>query len=148
MTIIQALELMKTHVVTIRDDCSLADAIDRMDLYQVDELPVINSDGELCGSVNEADIASELATILSSQAAVVCPGTTVVQDISRVKVRETMSHTVSAIHETVEVTQEMVHSMLISQRRVPVVDSENKVVGSLNRVDIIQALFEGTLLFD
>lgn len=146
MNVLQVLEIMKTHVVTVRGDSTLADAIDRMDLYQVDELPVVDADGILMGMISEFIIARTLAELAGRTDNL---GSVDFSEfasfLSLQLVPESMSHDVVSVRDIDEVTPELVLQILTEQRRVPVLDSENKIVGTLNRVDIIQALFERTI---
>jgi predicted transcriptional regulator len=140
MTVLQALEIMKTHVVTVQLDSTLGDAIDRMDLYQVDELVVVDGDGRLCGMLCEHDVANTVANTLvaHSQSGDIKLANTlllmgfIVQDIPKVL-------------DTDSITEDLIRAILATHRRIPVVDDNHIVVGTLNRVDIIQALFEGTI---
>jgi len=52
----QALELMKTHVVKTTPDATLSEAVDLMDLYQVSGLPVVDGEGRLVGMLTEQDV--------------------------------------------------------------------------------------------
>ncbi len=145
MNVMQALEIMKTHVVTVQRDSNLADAVDLMDLYQVDELPVVDEGGRLCGILRESEIALLVASRTSGSdenAAVSFAG---IEDIAGLLVRDTMSHEMLKVMDTDEISTQIVRTMLTSARRIPVIDSNDRIVGTLNRVDIIQTLFEGTI---
>ncbi len=135
MTTIQALEMMKTHLVTVRDNSTLSDAVDRMDLYQVDELPVVNEEQQLCGWLREYDIAAALR--LEN-----------VETAGSLQITELMQAPPTTVQDTDIVTQELITTLLTNYRRMPVVDAEGKVIGTLNRVDIIQALLEKTIIFN
>src|SRR5260221_12958353 len=52
----QVRELMKTHVVKTTPDAPLAEAVDLMDIYQVNSLPVVDTEGRLVGILSEEDI--------------------------------------------------------------------------------------------
>ena len=43
----QVMEVMKTHVVKTSPEATLSQAVDLMDLYQVNCLPVVEEDGRL-----------------------------------------------------------------------------------------------------
>ena len=135
MTSIQALEMMKTHLVTVRDNSTLSDAVDRMDLYQVDELPVLNEEAHLCGWLRETDIAAAFR-IDDIQAA------------ASYKIIDLMQQPPPTVKDTDLITQELITTLLATFRRMPVVDAGGKLIGTLNRVDIIQALLENTMFFN
>jgi CBS domain-containing protein len=121
---------MKTHVVTVEPDARLAEAIDLMDVYQVRSLPVVTADGLLCGMLSECDVTNALQIAAAT---------------ARRPVREVMSAPAIAVRE--EDTARDACDILLScgLNRVPVLRSDGKVVGVLNRVDVLQALFEGHL---
>jgi len=146
MTVIQALEMMKTHVVTVRLDSTLADAVDRMDLYQVDELPVVDGDARLCGMLLESDVALAVAKlVLTATGSKSASGVDGAADVAEHRVKSIMQTNILSVRDTEEVTLSLIVEILEDCRRVPVVDAEGKIVGTLNRVDIIQALFERTI---
>lgn len=136
MTVLQALEIMKTHVVTVLSDSTLGDAIDRMDLYQVDELVVVDGDGRLCGMLREFDVANTLAAHLQSGD---------LRLANTQSLNEYITQEALKVKDADYVTEDLIRTILTTHRRVAVVDDGDVVVGTLNRVDIIQALFEGTI---
>ena len=146
MNLFQALEIMKTHIVTVQSDSTLADAIDRMDLYQVDELPVVDDEGRLSGMIREYDIARSLiAKANGTDSPDYLSNTGSAAAIAATLVRQSMTCEIFSVLDTDELTTELALKLLKVYRRIPVIDEEQRVVGTLNRVDIIQALFEGTI---
>src|SRR5258708_5005587 len=53
----KVVELMKTHIVKISPEASLADAVDMMDLYQLTSIAVVDTDGLLLGVIHESTIS-------------------------------------------------------------------------------------------
>ncbi|NUL81375.1 MAG: CBS domain-containing protein [Armatimonadetes bacterium] len=53
----KVMEYMSAHIATVRPDAPLRDAIDKMDLYQLTALPVVDEDLRVLGIVTEADVA-------------------------------------------------------------------------------------------
>ena len=142
--VMQTLELMKTHVVKTSPAASLGEAVDLMDLYQVNGLPVIDADGILCGYLAEADV---LAAMHLSDRSFLLPASL---GADRRSVREKpvgafMRTSVISVPEDVDLTDAC--RLLLDQclKRVPVVDAKGRVVGVLNRIDVIQAIFDGTV---
>lgn len=135
---------MKTHVVKTSPDASLGEAADLMDLYQVNGLPVVDAEGVLCGYLSEADLLS--AMHLSDSGAT--SGDIAGRD--RRSVREkavggVMRTAVVSVSEDIQLI-DACHLLLDHRlKRVPVVDVRGRVVGVLNRIDVIQAIFEGTV---
>ncbi len=146
----QARNLMKTHVVKTTPEASLGEAVDLMDIYQVDSMPVVNSEGRLCGVIAETDIIenvfgkpaperpaqqdsdSHLPRLDSADAATRC-------------VSAAMQGHVLSVSEDGDV--ETVARLLFvnDYTRLPVTNEFSEVVGTLNRIDILQAIFERTL---
>lgn len=132
-----ALELMKTHVVTLSSTATLADAVDLMDLYQVSGLPVLDEDGKLCGMLTERDVVRALDAGLGREPHVAAGR------VAAEPVGNWMSAPAVSIPEQAEITLAFWPLFAEGRKRIPVVDPEGKVVGTLNRIDFIQALFEG-----
>ena len=124
--------MMKTHVQKIGPEATLAQAVDLMDLYQTPALPVVDADNRLVGMITERDIA-EIVLRVGSRGAI------------SLTVEKVMSRPAVAVEEDTDV-MEAARLMLEKRlKRVPVVTDAGEVVGMLNRVDVLQALFEGTL---
>jgi len=137
---------MKTHVVKTTPNATLSEVVDLMDIYQVDSLPVVDDQSRLCGIIAEQDIAG---VVLNH-----CAGTdrediageefsgAIAHKISRITVAEIMQGGVLAIGET-EDANELARLILVNDyTRIPVTTSDEVVVGTLNRIDIIQSLLE------
>ena len=143
----QALELMKTHVVVTTPGETLGNALDLMDLYQVDALPVVDDMGQLCGMLAEQDVLhaflyeialdTDDATLLAS-----LQQKAFVRDL---KVAEVMTHNAMRIIATADAREACLLLLRSGQKRLPVINDEGEVVGTFNRIDVCQALFEGIL---
>jgi CBS domain-containing protein len=165
----QALELMKTHVVKTTPEATLSEAIDLMDLYQVNGLPVVDGEGRLCGMLTEQDV---LRALLSEGAARSLledadtgekaeggkPDTRtsgrkvrsaaelgLAVEAGGYKVQDWMTQPAISVAETAEVRMAARLMLARHLKRLPVITEEGKVIGVLNRIDVCQALFEGTL---
>ena len=132
---LQALEFMKTHVVKTTPDESLSGAIDLMDLYQAHELPVVNSEGILCGMITESDIRSAIPRDWHAQKI----------QVGILKVSDFMTKEVISVSEHSDFRETAIMMFEKNLKRIPVTTNEGKVIGTLNRVDILQAIFEGIL---
>lgn len=140
--LIQTLEMMKTHVQRIAPDAHLSEAVDLMDLYQVRSLPVVDSEGSLIGILSERDILTAIfaeaeALERNSFSSWARAGERLVCDL--------MTSPVVSVHETEEVHGALLLMFQHELNRIPVLTEQNRVIGILNRVDVLQALFEGTL---
>jgi len=131
---VRVLELMRSHVVTISPTASLAEAVDKLDLYQVSGLPVLDENDRLIGVVTEHDVISW-----------VLPGSREgKQDPASVTVSEVMTAPAAHIDEYADV-MDAVRLMLERRiKRLPVT-SGGRLVGIISRIDVCQAILEGRL---
>ncbi len=141
VSVIQAVAMMKSHLVTASAESTIAEAIDRMDIYQVDELPVIDEMGGYVGMVLEADIAAYFLNYLQSAS-----GRDGFQAAAMRPLRDVIRDPIAAVRDIEPVTWQLVERLLTADRRIPVIDVSGKLIGSLNRVDVIQALIEHELI--
>jgi CBS domain-containing protein len=146
----QARELMKTHVVKTTPEASLAEAVDLMDIYQVNSMPVVNSDGVLCGIIAEQDVLQTLFRAPRSSDGELLNNTAldlshVVPAAATIPVRDVMQHAVVSVAEDACLTDAMRSIIVNNFTRLPVVSAQGEVVGTLNRVDVLQAIFERNL---
>ena len=141
---------MKTHVVKTSPDASLAEVVDLMDIYQVNSVPVVDAEGTLCGLVSEQDIFLAARAFWDNSEPVVLSGigsTRALQstDIATTTVSRVMQPAVVYIAEDAEVEEIMRVFFINDFTRIPVVSPDGIVVGTVNRVDVLQAMFEQTL---
>ena len=143
----QALELMKTHVVKTTPDATLSEVVDLMDLYQVAGLPVVNGEGELCGMITERDVVQAM------QAAKFADGdeaSTTTQPLCGMAAAD-IEQVLSAISSAIAIVQDFMTTPAIfvleqadvreaaqimlghGLKRLPVVDERGRIVGILNR---------------
>lgn len=130
----QALEIMKTHVVKTTPDASLAEAVDLMDLYQVHGLPVVDGTGKLCGMLTEHDIWEALQQAGNFESASMSLPSRLVGDI--------MTRPAIAVVENENLAVAVALMTDNRLKRLPVITKEGTVIGTLNRIDIIQAILE------
>ena len=130
--LVKALEMMKTHVQTTTPDATLAQAIDLMDLYQTPSLPVINEFEQMVGILSERDILNAVKEFGAERA-------------KNLTVAEVTTNQVVCVHEHQNVENILETLFDGKWKRMPVVTDEGKLIGILNRVDVLQALFEGSI---
>lgn len=140
----QALEIMKTHVVKTKPDATLSDAVDLMDLYQVTGLPVIDEAGRLCGMLTERDVVRALE-MDSRQPEALAHGKQRAPDAASWRVRDYMTQPAVSVTEDTDVREAAELLLARGLKRLPVTTADGQVVGVLNRIDVCQALFEGLL---
>ena len=132
----KVLELMKVHVIKAGADATLGDAVDMMDLYQITTLPVVDEQDRLIGVISESDIVrSVLPPFLNS--AVDVPDRSA-------DVASRMSASVVSVDEGADVIEAARIMLERDLKRLPVT-SEGKLVGTIGRIDICQAILEGQL---
>ncbi len=134
------LELMKTHVVTVCCDAPLGEAVDLMDLYQTVGLPVVDAQEAFCGFVTESDIFRHITT--SRTDAHPFP---ILGNAADLKISDVMTNYSRFVTDTDDVQEGAIFMIEAGIRTLPVVTHEGKVIGTLNRVDILQAIFEKLL---
>lgn len=128
----QVLEIMKTHVVKTTPEATLAEAADLLDLYQTTGVPVVDADGLLQGMLTESDIVRALHSLPAAVA-------------GRETVRAWMTTPALSVSENTDVTVAATLLIRSGRKRLPVVTDVGRVVGVLNRIDLIQAAFEGAI---
>ena len=131
------LELMKTHVVTVSCDAPLGEAVDLMDLYQTAGLPVTTEQGALCGFVTESDIFRAIATSRTDAHPFPIRG-----DAAELKISMIMTPNVRFVTDTDDALPAALMLLESGFRTLPVLTEQGEVIGTLNRVEILQALFE------
>jgi CBS domain-containing protein len=137
----QTLEIMKTHVVKTTPEATLAEAVDLMDLYQVSGLPVVDGDGRLCGYLAERDVLR----VMQADSEVGASAIGLSAHMAERTVESAMTVPCLFVSETSDVAQAARYLLDNDLKRLPVITDEGKVIGTLNRIDILQAIFEGTL---
>lgn len=146
----RVLELMHTHVVTVQPEDTLRDAVDKMDLYQVSGLPVVNDEGHLVGVITEHDIIRELLPLPGEARTEEC-NRAEWQDLltraTRVRgmlVKQAMTSQVISVDENTEVLEAASIMLKKKVKRLPVT-ANGKLVGIISRIDICQAVLEDRL---
>jgi len=149
----KAKEIMSSPPISIHEDKTLRDAIELLAKHRFSGLPVVNSDEKIVGIISDTDI------IRYSEKIKVVPTTNLSGWISPyvdVSTLATMRKGMDTLHQTrvSEVMTKKVHTVneeadaadiarLMNRRkinRIPVVNSENKVVGIVTRADMVQCM--------
>lgn len=141
-------ELMKTHVIYVTLEDTLRDAVDKMDLYQVSGLPVVDEDRRLVGVVTEHDVIVRLLPMCGSGADP--SGTNLSQDqltsriqnIQETPVKEAMTSPAISIDEGEDALEAVRLLCEKKIKRLPVTHL-GKLTGVISRIDICQAVLEG-----
>ncbi len=144
----RVLELMHTHVVTVAPDDTVQDAVDKMDLYQVSGLPVVDADGKPLGVITEHDVIRELLPQPSDSPEQFRESwqdlESRVARVKELKVCDAMSSSVIAVDENTEALEAAALMLHRKVKRLPVT-AGGKLVGIISRIDICQAVLEDRL---
>jgi len=141
----KVLELMKVHVIKAGEDATLGDAVDMMDLYQITTLPIVDGEDRPIGVISESDIVQAvLPPFLESTGK-----RSGVESASRLpdrgaSIAESMSGPIIAIDEGADVLEAAQIMLDRDFKRLPVT-SAGRLVGTIGRIDICQAILEGQL---
>lgn len=130
-------ELMTTDPVTVRTHTTVKAALALLDEDDITSLPVVTTDGQICGIVSEADLIRDL--VGADPRLHPIPAST--NGRSRPQyVTDVMSrYSVTVRPETdVALAVEVVTSTGV--KSLPVVDADDRVVGMLSRRDVVRAL--------
>ena len=106
-----------------------------MDLYQTPFLPAINEEKQCLGVISERDIVKVVANYGAERA-------------MNMRVSEVMTQMVACVLEHQDVTDVLTTMFNGKWKRMPVVNDAFEIIGMLNRVDVLQALFEGSIFYD
>ncbi len=115
-------EVMTKNLVTVRLGHTVEEAIKKMVEYDVECLPVVDSDGVLQGLITFRDIVTKA---LTSKV-----------ELAKLKVEDIMTRNPVACSPTstvLDVVKIMKNKHL---RRIPVVDSDNKLLGLITDFDL------------
>jgi CBS domain-containing protein len=139
-----AQELLRAHVNKIPPDATMRDMVDMLDLYQTLLLPVVDDDDQLLGAVYEEQVLQvtfgEGADALRDAAT----RARVQERAHEVRARDIMLTPPAAADEHDDVVDVLARMSESGFTRLPVT-SGGRVIGTISRVDICQALLEGEL---
>jgi CBS-domain-containing membrane protein len=116
----------------------------------VSSMPVVDADGILCGFIAERDVVSAVARPSAAPPREEGPPLSndlphLASEASEATVRTVMRPSVRAIAEDADVSGSLSAFFVNGMKRLPVTNDAGEVVGTLNRIDVLQALFEGGL---
>jgi CBS-domain-containing membrane protein len=140
----KALELLRAHINKIPPDATMREMVDMLDLYQVLLLPVVGEDDQLVGTVYEDQV---LQSALGSGASELRdhPNRERARDLAlTICARDIMIAPPVAADERDDALDVLARMQESGLTRLPVT-SKGRVVGTISRVDICQALLENEL---
>ena len=145
-----ASEIMTKNVETISPDATLREAAELLAFRSVSGAPVLAPDGTVVGVITESDLMNEakkraalphsapFGLFLAPEAAL----QRIFHDGASLLVREIMTTDVLTV--TCDAPVREIADLLTKKRinRLPVVDSEGKLIGIVAREDVLRALFD------
>ncbi|MGE0615970.1 MAG: HPP family protein [Bacteriovoracia bacterium] len=126
-----AKDVMSTELITVRDDCSLEEALKVLINNRITGLPVVDKQGKLVGVLSEYDILAQVA-----QAGPLKP--------QHFEGKITFSNQVDSIAQDTPIDEVIEHFVKSRFRRLPVVDGkgkQDKLVGIITRRDLIRLFY-------
>ncbi len=139
-------EFINTHAPSLRPNATLQDAVDKLDLYQVTLLPVVDESGTVVGALTETQVFQQLfeAWLSEHQATGTPPHLETFRPTARTLAQSSIQPQPVPVlneHEPVEVAvAQMVKTGLDT---LPVL-GEGRFIGTIRLVDCCQALIGDT----
>ncbi len=128
-------ELMKTNVLTVSKDASVADAIVAMSDAHISSLPVVDGHGKILGVISNTDVLTAEAESEDGAVQTLLDSTEVQAIMTPHPLAVTPDATVG------EAAQQMLYADV---HRIYVV-SDDRVVGVISSMDIVRAVATGRL---
>jgi CBS domain-containing protein/rubredoxin len=115
---VTALDVMTADPITFQPETTVHEAAQTLAEHRISGAPVVNENGGIAGIVSEYDLIARTGTT----------------------VRDVMSRDVISVQDTA--TLDRVRALLVMQRlkRVPVVNSEGRLVGLISRADLVREM--------
>lgn len=142
-------EIMTRDVATILEDATLREAAVLLTERHISGAPVVNAQGELVGVLSESDLLNdhkkrEALPRITAFGLFVAPEDAVrrmYHEGADLPVRTVMTTPALSVSDTTTVAE--ASRLLLGKKinRLPVLDSEGKLVGILTREDILRAVF-------
>ncbi|PYZ94682.1 hypothetical protein CR194_03890 [Salipaludibacillus keqinensis] len=150
-----AKDIMTTSVVSVTLDDSVKTCAKLLMEHQFSGLPVIDEKGQLVGIVTESDLIKRASNVRSPAVLELLGGliyldnpNKYIDELKRAmaeKVKDLMSTKVVTINEDDTIEQAATTLLAKKFKRLPVVDSEGKVVGIISRRDILSYLYPASI---
>lgn len=115
---VTALDIMTPDPITFRPETSVHEAAQTLAEHRISGAPVVSEDGSIAGIVSEYDLIARTGSL----------------------VRDVMTRDVVSVQDTAPLDR--VRALLVMQRlkRVPVTDSQGRLVGLISRADLVREL--------
>lgn len=128
----------------------MRDMVDMMDLYQITVLPVVDEEQRLLGVVTENDVSSKVipgyleALSQGDGRPLISQDAALIDRLGEISAKDLMISPAASVDENEDVRRATELMMKEKLTRLPVT-SEGRLIGTISRIDICQALLEGQL---
>jgi len=133
-------DVMTRQPVTVTADAHLKDAAAVLAERRISALPVVDTDGRICGVVTEADLIRD--SFPRDARAHLMPRQRDASTVA-VLVAEVMTSPATTVHESTDVAEVAELMTSRSLKSLPVVDDANLVVGMVSRSDLMRVRARG-----
>lgn len=146
----RAKDVMRTNVILVRKDDKLEYIIRLLMYNHISGVPVVDMDNHLLGVVSEQDIVVKrqglnISSYMEYMTSILFidgnkPNETIMKKIDSVTAADVMTTPAYAVHPDATVTDVVILMMNRQINRIPVVDSNNKLLGIIGRNDLLPLL--------
>ncbi len=150
-------DAMNPNVITLSSQMSIREAAEIMAKRNIGGAPVVDKEGKLIGILTLKDILNEIKKRMEAMGVYIFPTPfdfmdtipveipqesqkNVFEEISSIKVESVMSKRVHHVREDDDIEDALFLLVKKGLSRLPVVNSQGKVVGILTRSDLLRAL--------
>ena len=141
----RVLEFLNTHAPTLRLESTLQDAVDKLDLYQVTVLPVLDEAGRVRGLITERQLFERLfAPYREGRAPALDALRAATQAQAQTAITLWMMPNPPTLDESAPIEEAVTLMQAHGLDTLPVV-GEGRFVGTIRMVDCCQALLETNL---
>ena len=145
---VSARDIMATKVVSVQPESPLADVVEIMSEHGVSGVPVLDSEGKVLGVISEKDIlfqflGEKAGNFMAALQRCLHAGGCMAVPVRKLKAGEVMTSPAVTVSEDAFLG-EIVE--LLTQKginRLPVTDSDGRLVGIIARSDIVNATLRG-----
>ena len=125
-----AIEVMSKHLITLKGDTPLPEAMALLEKRKIHHIPVVNNNEELMGMISDRDLLKLDGDSL----------------FNLISLKDIMSTLVIVAHEETEVGQ--IARVLVREKvsAIPIVNKDMKLVGIVSRVDILKLVVDHQFL--
>ncbi|MGI6685593.1 MAG: CBS domain-containing protein [Bacillota bacterium] len=124
----------KNEIVYLSPDCTMRQALERMEYHRYSAVPIIDKEGKYVGTITEGDLLWELKNSLGSK----------YENTEKVLLKD-IPRRIKNKPVRIDARLEDLLSLAISQNFVPVVDDYDTFIGIIRRREIIE-FYAGCLI--